>query len=62
MMDKIKRPIITLDGPSASGKGTIAKLIAKDLNLYNLETGVFYRVLGKEFLVLRTTSTFFSTK
>ncbi|MBF95881.1 MAG: Cytidylate kinase [Alphaproteobacteria bacterium MarineAlpha9_Bin4] len=50
MMDKIKRPIITLDGPSASGKGTIAKLIAKDFNLYNLETGVFYRVLGKEFL------------
>ena len=44
------RPIITIDGPAASGKGTISKNIANKFNLYNLETGLFYRVLGKEFL------------
>lgn len=50
MIKKSIRPIITIDGPAASGKGTIAKKIAKDFNLYNLETGLFYRVIGKEFL------------
>ncbi len=50
MITKSIRPIITIDGPAASGKGTIAKKIAKDFNLYNLETGLFYRIIGKEFL------------
>ena len=45
------RPIITIDGPAASGKGTIAKRLAKDFNLFYLETGVFYRALAKLFLV-----------
>ena len=36
MIKKSIRPIITIDGPAASGKGTIAKKIAKDFNLYNL--------------------------
>ena len=44
------RPIITIDGPAASGKGTIAKKVAKDFNLFYLETGIFYRVIGKFFL------------
>ena len=45
------RPIITIDGPAASGKGTIAKKVAKDFNLFYLETGIFYRIIGKFFLV-----------
>ena len=44
------RPIITIDGPAASGKGTISKKIAKELNLFYLETGIFYRIIGKEFI------------
>ena len=50
MIKKSTRPIITIDGPAASGKGTISKKIAKDFNLYNLETGIYYRFIGKEFL------------
>lgn len=35
--------IITIDGPAASGKGTLAKLIAKELGLAHLDTGGLYR-------------------
>ena len=49
MEKKIFRPIITIDGPAASGKGTIAKSVAKDFNLFYLETGIFYRVDRKVF-------------
>ena len=49
MIKKKIRPIITIDGPAASGKGTISKKVAKKLNLFYLETGIFYRIIGKEF-------------
>lgn len=39
-------PIITIDGPSGSGKGTIARLIAKKLGWHYLESGALYRVLA----------------
>ena len=51
MANKKIRPIITIDGPAASGKGTVTKSIANDLNLFYLETGIFYRAIGKLFLV-----------
>lgn len=38
--------IIAIDGPSASGKGTVAQKIAKKLNLPYLNTGGIYRALG----------------
>ncbi|MEH6470761.1 MAG: (d)CMP kinase [Halopseudomonas sp.] len=38
--------IITIDGPSGSGKGTIAKLLASELGLSLLDSGALYRVLG----------------
>ncbi len=37
---------ITIDGPGGSGKSTIAKLIAKKLNISYLDTGAMYRALG----------------
>ncbi|MBA2655090.1 MAG: (d)CMP kinase [Gammaproteobacteria bacterium] len=37
-------PVITIDGPSASGKGTIARLIAKRMKWHYLESGALYRV------------------
>lgn len=37
---------ITIDGPGGSGKSTIAKLIAKKLNIAYLDTGAMYRALG----------------
>ena len=51
MENKIVRPVITIDGPAASGKGTVTKRVANDLNLFYVETGFFYRVIGKFFLV-----------
>ncbi len=35
--------IITIDGPSASGKGSLAKSLAKNLNFILLDSGLLYR-------------------
>lgn len=37
---------IAIDGPSASGKGTISKLLAKKLGLEYLNTGKIYRIIA----------------
>ncbi|MFZ1536151.1 MAG: (d)CMP kinase [Chromatiaceae bacterium] len=39
-------PIVTLDGPSGTGKGTIASLLATRLGWHCLDSGALYRVLG----------------
>jgi cytidylate kinase len=39
-------PVITIDGPSGSGKGTIAGLLAKRLNWNLLDSGALYRLLA----------------
>jgi cytidylate kinase len=39
-------PVIAIDGPSASGKGTIASRVAKQLGFHYLESGALYRIVG----------------
>jgi len=39
-------PIITVDGPSGSGKGTISQRVARELGWHFLDSGAIYRVLG----------------
>ncbi len=39
-------PVITIDGPSGSGKGTIAKLLAERLGWAILDSGALYRLVG----------------
>lgn len=39
-------PIIAIDGPSASGKGTIASRVAKTLGFHYLESGALYRLVA----------------
>ena len=38
--------IIALDGPAASGKGTLARRLAAEFGLRHLDTGVLYRAVG----------------
>ena len=37
-------PVITIDGPSASGKGTVAERVAQGLGFYFLDSGALYRL------------------
>ena len=37
-------PVITVDGPSASGKGTVAGRVARELGFAYLDSGALYRV------------------
>jgi len=39
-------PVLTIDGPSGSGKGTISKAIAEQLGWHYLDSGAIYRALG----------------
>ena len=42
--------IIAIDGPAASGKGTIARQIASVYGLHHLDTGLLYRAVAKAVL------------
>src|SRR6185436_2545838 len=39
-------PVIAIDGPSASGKGTIASRVAASLGFHYLESGALYRLVA----------------
>ncbi len=39
-------PVIAIDGPSASGKGTIAQLVAAELGFNYLDSGALYRIVA----------------
>jgi cytidylate kinase len=39
-------PVIAIDGPSASGKGTVAKEVAATLGFHYLESGALYRLVA----------------
>src|SRR5258707_15000717 len=41
-----KGPVIAVDGPAASGKGTIARALAKHYRLPHLDTGLLYRAVA----------------
>ena len=47
MKIKIKKLKIAIDSPAAAGAGTIAKKISDHYNLYYLDTGKIYRLIGK---------------
>ena len=47
-----KKPVIAIDGTAGSGKGTLAKKIAKVLNFDHLDTGLLYRILAYKSLKL----------
>ena len=38
--------IVAIDGPAGTGKGTITKLISKEMGLVNIDTGATYRCVA----------------
>jgi len=42
----VNAPVITVDGPSASGKGTIARRVARALGFHCLDSGALYRLVA----------------
>ena len=40
----INIPVITIDGPTASGKGTVARIVAEKLHFHYLDSGALYRL------------------
>ena len=49
----MKKIIITIDGPAASGKGRIAKYIAKKYSLLHIDSGLLYRKVAKLLIDLK---------
>jgi cytidylate kinase len=45
------KPVIAIDGPAASGKGTLARRLAAALGLPHLDTGLLYRAVGRRVLL-----------
>lgn len=39
--------VVTIDGPSGAGKGTVARLLAHALGFHLLDSGALYRILGQ---------------
>lgn len=44
MTSSLPIPVITIDGPTASGKGTVAQLVATKLGFHYLDSGALYRL------------------
>ncbi|MCY0388643.1 (d)CMP kinase [Robbsia sp. Bb-Pol-6] len=44
MTDAVGHPVVTIDGPTASGKGTVASRVAAVLGFHLLDSGALYRL------------------
>ena len=45
-MNSAQIPVVTIDGPSGSGKGTVSQLLARHLGFHYLDSGALYRLVG----------------
>jgi cytidylate kinase len=46
MTEQLVWPVIAIDGPSASGKGSVAERVAKEFGFHYLDSGAIYRLLA----------------
>ena len=46
MRELVNIPVIAIDGPSASGKGTVAQRVARELGFHYLDSGSLYRLVA----------------
>ena len=44
--DRASVPVIAIDGPSGSGKGTISRRVAEELGFHLLDSGALYRLVA----------------
>ena len=44
--ESVRVPVLTIDGPSGSGKGTISRAVAGELGWHYLDSGALYRGVG----------------
>jgi cytidylate kinase len=44
--ERAKIPVIAVDGPGGSGKGTLARAVAEQLGWHLLDSGALYRIIG----------------
>jgi cytidylate kinase len=44
--NQLSVPVLTIDGPSGSGKGTISRIVAQRLGWHYLDSGALYRAVG----------------
>jgi len=49
-MPQTQIPVITIDGPTASGKGTVAHLVAEHFGFHLLDSGALYRLTALQVL------------
>ncbi|CAN5419536.1 cytidylate kinase CmK [soil metagenome] len=49
-MSDDRAPVITIDGPTASGKGTVATRVAAELGFHLLDSGALYRLVALDAL------------
>lgn len=45
-MPEVRVPVLTIDGPSGVGKGTVARATARELGWHLLDSGALYRILA----------------
>ncbi len=45
-MSRVAIPVLTIDGPSGAGKGTVSRLVASRLGWHLLDSGALYRAVG----------------
>ena len=43
---RARAPIVTIDGPSGSGKGTISRAVARHVGWHLLDSGALYRLVA----------------
>lgn len=53
-MSHNRRLVIAVDGPAASGKGTLGRKLAAHYGLPHLDTGLLYRAVGRKYLLSAT--------
>ena len=56
LLESLAAMIVAVDGPAASGKGTIAKALARHYGLPHMDTGLLYRAVALNLLALRRRS------